>query len=99
MFADVQAAHAVRAPAILGTCTPEAVAESVVSAIKSDEPEVIVTRRPMRLMFAIGTLFPRLVERLALRLGVNAMFLQIARAEHERRLAVVAEAERAAKAG
>jgi hypothetical protein len=75
------------------------VAASVVSAIESDEPEVIVTRRPMRLMFAIGTLFPRLFERLALRLGVNAMFLQIARAEHARRLAVVAEEERAAKAG
>ena len=98
MFADAQAAHAVRAPAILGTCTPEAVAASVVSAIENDEPESIVTRRPMRLMLAVGLLFPRLLERLTLRLGVNAMFLQIARAEQERRLSVVSGDERPAKA-
>jgi short-subunit dehydrogenase len=76
MYADLQAAHAVRAPGILGTCTPQAVADSMLRAIERDLPESLVSRRPLRLMLAVGVLFPRLLERLTLRLGVNTMFLQ-----------------------
>lgn len=79
MFADLQEAHAVRAPAIIGTCPPEDVAAAVVRAIERDEPELFVGRRPLRLMFAMGMLFPRLLERLTLLFGVNTMFLRAAK--------------------
>lgn len=78
MFADMQAAHAVSAPQIMGTCTPEAVARAVLSSIEHDSPETFVGQRPLRLMFAMGLLFPRLMEVLTLKLGVNNMFLQAA---------------------
>jgi short-subunit dehydrogenase len=51
MFADLQAAHALKAPALLGTCTPDEVAAAVLRAIERDEPELIVAHRPLRLMF------------------------------------------------
>jgi hypothetical protein len=76
MFADLQAAHALKAPPLLGTCTPEEVAAAVLRAIERDEPELIVAHRPLRLMFAIGTLLPRLMELVGLRTGVHDMFLQ-----------------------
>jgi len=85
MYADLQAAHAVRAPLVLGTCTPAAVAKSVLTAIDRDDPESFVGQRPLRLMFAVGLLFPRLIERLTLRLGVNNMFLSAARSAREKR--------------
>jgi len=76
MFADLQRAHALRAPAILGTCTPRDVARAVLRAIERDTPEAFVGRRPLRLMFAIGLLFPRLLERLSRVFGVHALFLR-----------------------
>lgn len=84
MFADLSEAHTLKAPAILGTCTPEAVAAAVIRAIERDEPELFVGRRPLRLMFAMGTLFPKLLERLTLLFGVNAMFLRAAKANADK---------------
>jgi short-subunit dehydrogenase len=92
MYADLHAAHAVRPPAILGTCRPEEVAQGLLRALDRDEPEVIVNRGPLRVMLAIGMLFPRLFERLTLQLGINGMFLKAAesdRAEREAKSARV----------
>ena len=80
MFADIQAAHGVKAPWILGTCTPEAVARALMRVIDRDEPERFVGERPLRFFFSVGLLLPRLMEGLSLLLGVNTMFLQAARA-------------------
>ena len=81
MFADIQAAHGVKAPWVMGTCTPEAVARALLRVIERDEPERFVSGRPLRVFFAVGMLWPRLLERLSMLLGVNGMFLRAARAE------------------
>lgn len=79
MFADLKNAHAVEAPPILGTCTPQAVADAVLRAIERDVPELLVSERPMRFIFSGAVMFPRLLEWLSLKLKVNDMFLQAAR--------------------
>ena len=79
MFADLKNTHAVEAPPILGTCTPQAVAGAVLRAIERDEPELLVGERPLRFMFSGAVMFPRLLEWLSLKLGVNAIFLKAAR--------------------
>ena len=81
MYADMQAAHGVKAPPILGTCKPEAVARSMLRAIDKDDPEPFVGERPLRLFFSVGLLWPRLIEQLTLWFGVNDMFLQAARGQ------------------
>jgi short-subunit dehydrogenase len=78
MFADLKNTHALEAPPILGTCTPQAVADAVLRVIDRDVPELFVGERPLRFMFAGAVLFPRLLEWLSLKLGVNAMFLRAA---------------------
>jgi short-subunit dehydrogenase len=85
MFADLKNAHAIEAPPILGTCTPHAVADAVLRVIERDEPEVFVGRRPLRVMFSGAVMFPRLLEWLSLKLGVNRMFLRAAREHEEKR--------------
>ena len=84
MFADIQAAHGVKAPWILGTCTPEAVARALVRAVDRDQPESFVAERPVGLFFAIGLLFPRILEQLTLLFGVNDMFLQAAKSARQK---------------
>ncbi|MEY4576024.1 MAG: hypothetical protein RL701_727 [Pseudomonadota bacterium] len=93
MFADMQAAHAVKAPPIMGTCTPQAVADAMITAIERDEPDCFVGKRPLRLFFAVGLLFPRLIERLSLALGVNSLFLQAAQATQDAKALPVAKSE------
>jgi short-subunit dehydrogenase len=66
MFADL----AVKAPALLGTSTPEAVAEAVVSALEGNGGEVIVSSRPARGVMAARALAPGVVESTARRLGL-----------------------------
>ncbi|MET0385780.1 MAG: SDR family NAD(P)-dependent oxidoreductase [Polyangiales bacterium] len=85
MFADMQATHAVRSPHfMLGTCTPDEVAQTVLRAIERDDPELFVGRRPMRVMMAIGLLFPRIQEFLSLRLGINEIFHEAARSARDK---------------
>lgn len=60
-----------RPPALLGSCTPEQVAQAVVRAIRKDEPEIIVNSRPVRPLLSLYQLFPSLGERLLGWLGVT----------------------------
>jgi short-subunit dehydrogenase len=50
------------APRLLGTSTPEAVADAVLRAIRQDVDEIIVNPGPMRLMLAIEALSPGLAR-------------------------------------
>ena len=68
------------APPLLGTSKPEAVTRAVVRAIESDLPEVIVNPLPVRPLFAISALFPRLGEFLTRQTGAHAFFKGIAAA-------------------
>lgn len=79
MFART-AARGVKAPAGLGTTTPQAVAAAVVRAIEQDVPEIIVTPRPVRPMLAFAVVAPRMAERLAALLGTTRFARDAARA-------------------
>ncbi len=80
MYAQFQREGASSAPAMLGTSTPEQVADAVVRAIRQDLPEVIVNKGPMRLTFALSLLFPRFSEWLSMRIGAHDVFRSTAEA-------------------
>ena len=84
MYADMREASGVSAPALLGTCTSGEVATAMIQAIEHDEPELIVGRRMQRLVIAIGTLLPRLMERGTMLFGINHMFLRVLRSGEAR---------------
>jgi hypothetical protein len=63
---------------MMGQTTTERVAEQVVRAIREDLPEVLETGSPVRPIFALGELAPRLVERLAARTGMTELYRQVA---------------------
>jgi short-subunit dehydrogenase len=60
-------------PKLLGTSSPQDVADAVVRAIEDNRPEIIVNPGPMRPMLALGQLMPRLADRVVEWMGVNAM--------------------------
>jgi len=62
------------APALLGTCSPERVAQAVLRAIEYDLPEVIVSKYPVRPLLALSVLSPRLGAWITDITGANAFF-------------------------
>jgi len=83
MFADATRTYGVKAPATLGTSSPEDVARACVRAIERDRPEVIVAPRPIRPLLVLATISPRLLEWLTRTLRANEAFRSVA----DRRLA------------
>ena len=77
MWEDAAGAAGVRAPRLVGSTTPAAVANATVRAIRADVPEIFVNRPPMRPTIALGEVAPRLRYWLLRRLGVNAAFRQV----------------------
>lgn len=78
MYADMNRAVGVVAPAMMGTCTPESVASATVRAIERDTPEVIVNTQPVRPMLVLGSAMPRLAEWIVRALHVNEAFRKVA---------------------
>lgn len=70
----------IRAPALLGTSKPELVADAVIRAIKKNLPEVIVNPYPVRPLFALTALFPRIGEWITGVLGAHTFFEKVAAA-------------------
>lgn len=70
-----------RAPALLGSSRPETVARAVIRSIHHNLPEVIVNPYPVRPLFALTALFPRVGERVAAALGAHRFFEQVAAAK------------------
>jgi short-subunit dehydrogenase len=68
---------------LLGETTLEKLIPKVVDAIKDDRPEVVESGAPVKPMLALAQYAPRLVERIAPRLGVTEMFRRVA--EHRGR--------------
>jgi short-subunit dehydrogenase len=77
MFAE----RSQRAPRLLGTSTPEAVAGAVVRAVVKDVGEIIVNPGPIRLMLALEALSPRLSDWILRRSGVYDYYRGQAEAE------------------
>jgi short-subunit dehydrogenase len=66
------------APTLLGTSKPEAVVRALIHAINSDLPEVIINPLPVRPLFAVTALFPRLGEFLTRQTGAHEFFKKVA---------------------
>ncbi len=72
------AATGVRAPLLLGTSRPEAVVRAVLRAIRDAPPEIMVNPTPLRPLFALCSLFPRLGEALVEWTGGQDYFRRVA---------------------
>jgi short-subunit dehydrogenase len=79
--AGMFAVRSQRAPRLLGTSTPEAVARAVVRAIAKDVGEIIVNPGPVRLMLALDALSPRLSTWVLRTSGVYDYYLEQAESE------------------
>ena len=77
MFEDYAQQFQLDPPAWIGTSHPDAVAQAVVDALSSHSPEIIVNPGPVRLALGIGTLFPRLMEWLYLKLGAHGTLVPV----------------------
>lgn len=69
-----------RSNRMMGETTTEKIAEAVVRAIREDRAEIIESGAPIRPMLALAQLAPGLVERVAPRFGVTALFRSVAAA-------------------
>ncbi|HUF64286.1 MAG TPA: SDR family NAD(P)-dependent oxidoreductase [Verrucomicrobiales bacterium] len=72
------AATGVRAPRLLGTSRPETVVRAVLRAIRDAPPEIMVNPAPLRPLFALCSLFPRLGEALVEWTGGQDYFRRVA---------------------
>jgi short-subunit dehydrogenase len=70
-----------RAPWLLGTSTPEAVADAVVRAVAKDVGEIIVNPGPVRLLLALDALSPRFSTWFLRKSGVYDYYLGQAESE------------------
>lgn len=74
MFADRTQKVGGAAPKLVGTSPPEAVGLAVVRAIVRDEPELLVTPTPARLIAALGQLSPRFPGWLIRQLNLRTLY-------------------------
>ena len=63
---------------LVGSTTIEKVADKVIDAIRRDRPEVIESGGPVRPLLALVQVAPRVVERLAPRIGLTELFRRVA---------------------
>jgi short-subunit dehydrogenase len=78
VYADNIAAHGLRSPWLVGTVSPEKVGKAVVRAVRRDLPESIVASRPIRPVFALGSLSPRLGDAILRWAGVDDLQRRVA---------------------
>lgn len=80
MYHTANRATGVTAPSLTGTVAIESVTRATVRAILRDEPEVVLSGRPVRPFLAVQAISPRTTDRLASAAGVPKMFKQWATA-------------------
>jgi short-subunit dehydrogenase len=73
------------APALLGTSRPEKVGEAVIRAIQNDIPQVIINPYPVRPLFALSEISPRLGAWIARAMGASRFFKRVYDAQQPRR--------------
>ena len=76
MYARIQEIG-VNAPIALRAVEPERVTLAVVEAITNDRPDTLVAAWPMRPLFALQELAPRLAERIVTATGASKFFAQL----------------------
>jgi hypothetical protein len=77
IYARLKAQTGHAAPALLGACKPERVAQAVIRAIRRDRPEIIINRYPVRPFLALAVLSPTLGGWLTRAMGVHAFFRRV----------------------
>jgi NAD(P)-dependent dehydrogenase (short-subunit alcohol dehydrogenase family) len=87
IYARIKQETGCAAPALLGSSSPEKVVCAMMRAIRWNLPEVIVNPYPVRPLFALTALFPRLGEWVTARLGAHTFFRQVAEAQKRQRAA------------
>ena len=79
MYDDMVKRYGAKAPAMLGTTSPEKVAAAVIRAVKRDMLEIIVNPRPVKPLAILALIAPRFATWLLLRLGVMRVFGPVAK--------------------
>jgi short-subunit dehydrogenase len=79
MYDDMVKSYGAKAPAMLGTTSPEKVAAAVIRAVKRDSLELIVNPRPIKPLAILALIAPRFATWLLLRLGVMRVFGPVAK--------------------
>lgn len=80
MYHSASTASGAAAPMMIGTVPIRKVSRAVVRAIFRDEPEVVLTGKPMLPFLITQTISPRLAARMSRAVGVPAMFRRWAEA-------------------
>ena len=81
MFADAK----VDVPSGVGTRSPQDVARGVVRAIEKNRGEVVVAPVTQRLLATLGAVSPRAVAAVSRRVGTDAMTLEVAEGQRDKR--------------
>lgn len=76
MFIRIQR-EGLHPPGFLGVAPAAQCADAVMRALRTGEPEIIVSNKPLRLMLAAEMLWPTLSERVLAKTGVTEFFRQL----------------------
>lgn len=85
IYAKLKENSGCSAPALLGTSSPEKVAEAVIRSVERDVPEIIVNPIPIRPLLAVASLFPRLGEWIIHQTGGHEFFRHVVQRLEEKK--------------
>jgi short-subunit dehydrogenase len=77
IYARLKQKSGCSAPALLGTSPPEKVGKAVIRAIQEDIPQVIINPYPVRPLFLLSEISPRLGAWIARTMGASEFFKQV----------------------
>ena len=81
IYARLKANSGCSAPALLGTSRPEKVARAVIRAIQHNTPQVIINPYPVRPLFSLSEISPRLGAWIARAMGGSRFFKRVFEAQ------------------
>jgi short-subunit dehydrogenase len=84
IYARLKAKSGCSAPVLLGTSPPEKVAKAVIRAIQHDIPQVIINPYPVRPLFSLSEISPRLGAWIARAMGSSQFFKRVFEAQKQR---------------
>jgi hypothetical protein len=77
IYARLKEQSGCSAPALMGTSPPEKVGKAVIRAIQNDIPQIIINPYPVRPIFALCEISPRLGAWVARTMGASKFFKQV----------------------
>ncbi|MDH3442914.1 MAG: SDR family NAD(P)-dependent oxidoreductase, partial [Deltaproteobacteria bacterium] len=81
IYARLKEKSGCSAPALLGTSPPEKVGKAVIRAIENDIPQIIINPYPVRPLFALSEISPRLGAWVARAMGASEFFKRVFEAQ------------------